>query len=63
MQVLESPELTDAFEDVIDHAVAFGKAQEIEGLCESNILESPVEQVPGYNPNAFEELVAALKIS
>ena len=61
MQVLESPELTDAFEDVMDHAVAYGKAQAIEELCENKILERPVEQVPGYDPNAFEELAAALK--
>ena len=61
MQVLESPELTDAFEDVMDHAMARGKAQAIEELCESKVLELPIEQVPGYNPNAFDELAASLK--
>ena len=60
MQVLESPELTDAFENVMDHAMARGKAQAIEELCESKVLGLPVEQVPGYNPSAYDELVAAM---
>ena len=61
MQVLESPELTDAFEDVVDHAVARGRAQAIEELCKSKVLELSVKQVPGYNPGAHDELVAAME--
>ena len=61
MQVLESPELSDAFEDVIEHVIAFGKAQSIEELCSSHVLERAAEQVPGYNANALDELAASLK--
>ena len=61
MQVLESPELSDAFEDVIEHAMAYGKTEAILELCSSHILERPADQVPGYNENALEELDASLK--
>ena len=44
----------------MDHAMAHGRAQAIEELCESKVLRLPVEQVPRYNPNAYDELVAAM---
>ena len=60
MNTLEAPEVKGAFGDVVNCALARGKSQAVEELCESKLLEIPAAQVPGYNAHAYEELVAAM---
>ncbi|GJY35539.1 hypothetical protein Tco_0420917 [Tanacetum coccineum] len=42
-------------------ALARGKAEAVEELHEKKLLTVPAAQVPGYNDNAYEELVAAME--
>ena len=42
-------------------ALARGKAEVVEELHFQKLLTVPVEQVPGYNKDAYEELVAAME--
>jgi hypothetical protein len=58
---LESQEVKESFGDVVRCALARGKAEAIEELCENKVLTMPVTQVPGYNGDAFAELVAAME--
>ena len=61
MGTLESQEVVEAFGNIVQCALARGKAEAIEELCESKVLPMPVTQVPGYNGDAFAELVAAME--
>ena len=53
--------MRDSFGEVVRCALARGKAEAMEELCEKNVLTMPVAQVPGYNYNAYAELVAAME--
>lgn len=59
--VLESSEVTDTFGEVVECALACGKALAIEKLCEQKLLEKPAAEVPGYNASAYKQLVAAMR--
>ncbi|GKB24217.1 hypothetical protein Tco_0863618 [Tanacetum coccineum] len=61
MSALESQEVKQSFGDVVKCALARGKAEAVEELHEEKLLTVPAAQVPGYNPNAYEELVAAME--
>ncbi|GKD91892.1 hypothetical protein Tco_1371729 [Tanacetum coccineum] len=61
MSTLESQEVKQSFEDVVKCALARGKAEAMEELHEKRLLTVPAAQVPGYNDNAYEELVAAME--
>ena len=61
LTTLDSQEVKDAFGDVVNCALARGKAHAIEELCESKLLEVPNVQVPGYNAGAYGELKAAME--
>ncbi|GJV27952.1 hypothetical protein Tco_1384400 [Tanacetum coccineum] len=61
MSTLESQEVKQSFGDVVKCALARGKAEAVEELHEKKLLTVPAAQVPGYNHNAYEELVAAME--
>ncbi|GJX54784.1 hypothetical protein Tco_0283153 [Tanacetum coccineum] len=61
MSTLESQEVKQSFGDVVKCALACGKAEAVEELHEKKLLTVPAAQVPGYNHNAYEELVAAME--
>ncbi|GJT68941.1 hypothetical protein Tco_1028227 [Tanacetum coccineum] len=61
MGALESQEVKQSFRDVVKYALAHGKAKAVEELHEKKLLTVPAAQVPGYNDNAYEELVAAME--
>ncbi|GJW53941.1 hypothetical protein Tco_0098026 [Tanacetum coccineum] len=61
MSTLESQEVKQSFGDVVKCALARGKAEAVEELHEKKLLTVSVVQVPGYNDNAYEELVAAME--
>ncbi|GJT42393.1 hypothetical protein Tco_0951108 [Tanacetum coccineum] len=61
MSTLESQEVKQSFGDVVKCALARGKAEAVEELYEKKLLTVPAAQVPGYNHNAYEELVAAME--
>ncbi|GJS79582.1 hypothetical protein Tco_0729463 [Tanacetum coccineum] len=61
MSALESQEVKQSFGDVVKCALAHGKGEAVEELHEKKLLTVPAAQVPGYNDNAYEELVAAIK--
>ncbi|GJV51941.1 gypsy type transposase [Tanacetum coccineum] len=61
MSALESQEVKQSFGDVVKCALARGKAEAVEELHEKKLLTVPAAQVPGYNDNAYEELVAAME--
>ncbi|GJW10246.1 hypothetical protein Tco_1576073 [Tanacetum coccineum] len=61
MSTLESQEVRQSFGDVVKCALARGKAEAVEELHEKKLLTVPAAQVPGYNQNAYEELVAAME--
>ncbi|GJY84619.1 hypothetical protein Tco_0498645, partial [Tanacetum coccineum] len=61
MSTLESQEVKQSFGDVVKCALARGKAEAVEELHEKKLLTMPAAQVPGYNHNAYEELVAAME--
>ncbi|GJU61701.1 hypothetical protein Tco_1243536 [Tanacetum coccineum] len=50
-----------SFGDVVKCALARGKAEAVEELHEKKLLTVPATQVPGYNDNAYEELIAAME--
>ncbi|GKF85257.1 hypothetical protein Tco_0250155, partial [Tanacetum coccineum] len=58
---VESQEVKQSFGDVVKCALARGKAKAVEELHEKKLLTVPAAQVPGYNDNAYEELVAAME--
>jgi hypothetical protein len=61
LSTLESQEVKEAFGDVVQCALAPGKAEVVEELNENKMLTVPVAQVPGYNGDAYAELVAAME--
>ncbi|GJY16853.1 hypothetical protein Tco_0387275 [Tanacetum coccineum] len=61
MSTLESQEVRQSFGDVVKCALARGKAEAVEELHEQKLLTVSAAQVPGYNENAYEELVAAME--
>ncbi|GKG52221.1 hypothetical protein Tco_0547096, partial [Tanacetum coccineum] len=61
MGALESQEVKQSFGDVMKCALARGKAEAVEELHEKKLLTVSAAQVPGYNDNAYEELVAAME--
>ncbi|GJS88364.1 hypothetical protein Tco_0771000 [Tanacetum coccineum] len=61
MGALESQEVKQSFGDVVKCALARGKAEAVEELHEQKLLTVSAAQVPGYNDNAYEELVAAME--
>ncbi|GJZ35970.1 hypothetical protein Tco_0581787 [Tanacetum coccineum] len=61
MSALESQEVKQSFGDVVKCALARGKVEAVEELHEKKLLTVPAAQVPGYNDNAYEELVAAME--
>ncbi|GJU14773.1 hypothetical protein Tco_1142739 [Tanacetum coccineum] len=54
-------EVKQSFGDVVKYALARGKAEAVEELHEKKLLTVPAAQVPRYNHNAYEELVAAME--
>lgn len=50
-----------AFGNVVQCALARGKAEAMEELHEGQLLKVPIAEVPGYNVNAYAELVAAME--
>ncbi|GKA93785.1 hypothetical protein Tco_0815771 [Tanacetum coccineum] len=54
-------EVKQSFGDVMKYALARGKAEAVEELHEKRLLTVPAAQVPGYNDQAYEELVAAME--
>ncbi|GJY29742.1 hypothetical protein Tco_0405509 [Tanacetum coccineum] len=62
LSTLESQEVKQSFGDVVKCALARGKAEAVEELHEKKLLTVPAAQVPGYNDNAYEELVAAMEM-
>ena len=61
LSTLESQEVRESFGDVVRCALARGKAEAVEELYENKMLTAPIAQVPGYNENAYVELVAAME--
>ena len=61
MTTLESQEVTGAFGKAVQCALERGKAQAVEELCEKKVITVPAAEVPGYNPNAYGDLVAAME--
>ena len=60
LSTLESQEVREAFGNVVQCALARGKAEAVEELHESQMLTVPIAQVPGYNGDTYAELVAAM---
>jgi hypothetical protein len=60
MTTLESQEVAGAFGKAVQCACERGKAQAVEELCEKKVIPVPATEVPGYNPQAYGDLVAAL---
>lgn len=61
LSTLESQEVIEAFGNVVQCALARGKAEAVEELHESQMLTVPIAQVPGYNGDTYAELVAAME--
>lgn len=61
MTTLESQEVTRAFGKAVRCACEHGKAQAVEELCEKKVIPVPAAEVPGYNSEAYGDLVAALE--
>ena len=52
MGTLESQEVVEAFRNVVQCALARGKAEAVEELHEGQMLTVPLAEVPGYNGDA-----------
>jgi hypothetical protein len=61
MGTLKSPEVLEAFGDVVKCALARGKAEAIEELHKRNMLTVSPAEVPGYARDGYAELVAAME--
>ena len=61
LKTLESQEVTGPFGEVVNRALAHGKSQVIEELCEAKVLGMLPTQVPGYNAHTYDELAAAMQ--
>lgn len=58
---LESPEVKEAFGKVVECAIERGKAQAVEELHEAKALTMALTEVPGYNAEAYDELLQAME--
>ena len=58
---LESPEVVEAFGKVVHCAMERGKAQAMEELHEAKVLTVALTEVPGYNAEAYGELLQAME--
>ena len=61
MGTLESQEVVDAFGNVVQCALARGKAEAMEELHNGKLLTVPLAEVPGYAGDGYAELVAAME--
>lgn len=61
MGTLESQEVVEAFGNVVECALARGKAEAVEELHEGKMLTVPLAEVPGYSGDGYAELVAAME--
>lgn len=61
LSTLEFQEVIKSFGNVVQCALGRGKAEAVEELHENQMLTVPAAQVPGYNENAYAELVAAME--
>nr|GFD50081.1 hypothetical protein [Tanacetum cinerariifolium] len=61
MCTLESQKVKQSFGDVVKCALTRGRAEAVEELHENKLLTVPAAQVPRYNKDAYEELVAAME--
>lgn len=61
MGTIESPEVVETFEKVVQCAVERGRAQAMEELHEAKLLTVALAEVPGYNVDAYDELMKAME--
>nr|GEX13241.1 transposase (putative), gypsy type [Tanacetum cinerariifolium] len=61
MCTLESQEVKQSFGNVVKCVLARGRVEAVEELHENKLLTVPAAQVPGYNKDAYEELVVAME--
>ena len=61
MGTLESPEVLEAFGNVVQCALTRGKAEAMEELHNGKLFTVPLAEVPGYNGESYAELVAAME--
>lgn len=61
MGTLESQEVLGTFGKVVQCAVERGRAQAMEELHEAKALNMALTEVPGYNANAYDELMQAME--
>lgn len=61
MGTLESPDVLEAFGDVVKCALARGKAEAVEELHKGKMLTVSPAEVPGYAGDGYAELVAAME--
>ena len=60
MGTLESQEVVEAFGNVVQCALARGKAEAMEELHNGKLLTVPLAEVPDYHGDGYAELVAAM---
>ena len=53
--------MVDAFGKVVECAMERGKAQAMEELHEAKVFTTAVTEVPGYNAEAYNELLQAME--
>ena len=53
--------MVDAFGKVVECAMERGKSQEMEELHETKVLTTALTEVPGYNADAYNELLQAME--
>ena len=58
---LESPEVVEAFGKVVKCAMERGKAQAMEELHEAKVFTTALTELPGYNADAYNELLQAME--
>ena len=56
-----TPEVTTAFGEVVNRAIAHGKSLAVKKLDEAKLLTVPLAEVPEYKADAPAELTAAMK--
>jgi hypothetical protein len=58
---LESPEVVGTFAKVVECAMERGKAQAMEELHEAKVFTTALTELPGYNADAYNELLQAME--
>ena len=58
---ITSQEVKDSFGGAIECALERGNVQALEELCAKKILTVNAVEVPGYNVNAYGDLVSAME--